>query len=308
MGFDTDNVVHGGRTRQGLHAVSGGLPRRQASGLGLAAADARAEAGRRQIPLAVIRGRYGACSFRTDRSVSSSRRVMTLDCARPVIDNRPATPEAPPRAPLDRAVERAAGPRAAQPAVGLGAAGLRRPRRTSSTRCSKRDETGYSGGYDVVGPDGREWDIKVGKEAQTEVVVSRILWALGYHQPADVLRDRLEAGRHVGGRRRAGALPTRVRSRERGRMGLAREPVQRHAGVPRPHCHQPPVEQLGLQDEQQPRLRRDRVADGPARRYVVQDLGASLWKAASGALEQVLALLPARSGRATTSTTSKRRR
>jgi hypothetical protein len=28
-----------------------------------------------------------------------------------------------------------------------------------------------------------EWSVKLGPEAQTEVVVSRILWALGYHQP-----------------------------------------------------------------------------------------------------------------------------
>src|SRR5262250_3420530 len=48
---------------------------------------------------------------------------------------------------------------------------------------TKVDNTGYSRGYDVVGPDGRKWSIKVGKEAQPEVVVSRILWALGYHQP-----------------------------------------------------------------------------------------------------------------------------
>jgi hypothetical protein len=45
------------------------------------------------------------------------------------------------------------------------------------------DTTGYSKGYDVKGPDGREWDIKVGKEVQSEMVLSRILWALGYHQP-----------------------------------------------------------------------------------------------------------------------------
>jgi len=45
------------------------------------------------------------------------------------------------------------------------------------------DTTGYSPGYDVKGPDGREWDIKVGNEAQSEVALSRILWALGYHQP-----------------------------------------------------------------------------------------------------------------------------
>ncbi|HEY1304794.1 MAG TPA: hypothetical protein VGF24_14625 [Vicinamibacterales bacterium] len=47
----------------------------------------------------------------------------------------------------------------------------------------KRDDSGYSPGYDVVGPDERKWSIKVGPEAQSEVVLSRILWALGYHQP-----------------------------------------------------------------------------------------------------------------------------
>jgi hypothetical protein len=45
------------------------------------------------------------------------------------------------------------------------------------------DKSGYSRGYDVTGPDGREWDIKVGNEVQSEVVLSRILWALGYYQP-----------------------------------------------------------------------------------------------------------------------------
>lgn len=47
----------------------------------------------------------------------------------------------------------------------------------------KRDDTGFSRGYDVVGPDKRKWSIKVGKEAQPEIVLSRILWALGYYQP-----------------------------------------------------------------------------------------------------------------------------
>ena len=46
------------------------------------------------------------------------------------------------------------------------------------------DHTGYSAGYDVRGADGRTWSVKVGKEAQTEVVMSRVLWAVGYHQPA----------------------------------------------------------------------------------------------------------------------------
>jgi hypothetical protein len=46
-----------------------------------------------------------------------------------------------------------------------------------------KDETGFSVSYDVTSPDGIEWSAKIGDEAQTEVVVSRILWGIGYHQP-----------------------------------------------------------------------------------------------------------------------------
>ena len=45
------------------------------------------------------------------------------------------------------------------------------------------DRTGYSAGYDVVDPQGRKWDVKTGDEGQTEVITSRLLWAVGYHQP-----------------------------------------------------------------------------------------------------------------------------
>ena len=46
----------------------------------------------------------------------------------------------------------------------------------------KADATGYSPGYDLRDGNGVEWSVKLGSEAQTEVVVSRILWAIGYHQ------------------------------------------------------------------------------------------------------------------------------
>jgi hypothetical protein len=46
-----------------------------------------------------------------------------------------------------------------------------------------KDATGFSVSYDVTSPDGTEWSAKLGPEAQTEVVVSRLLWGLGYHQP-----------------------------------------------------------------------------------------------------------------------------
>ena len=42
---------------------------------------------------------------------------------------------------------------------------------------------GYSRGYTVVGPGDREWSTKFPPEASTEVVTSRLLWGIGYHQP-----------------------------------------------------------------------------------------------------------------------------
>lgn len=45
------------------------------------------------------------------------------------------------------------------------------------------DDVGYSGGYDVVDPEGRRWDVKTGDEAQPELIASRVLQAIGYHQP-----------------------------------------------------------------------------------------------------------------------------
>jgi hypothetical protein len=47
----------------------------------------------------------------------------------------------------------------------------------------EKDTGGFSVSYDVKSPDGVEWSAKIGPEAQTEVVVSRILWGVGYHQP-----------------------------------------------------------------------------------------------------------------------------
>ena len=44
--------------------------------------------------------------------------------------------------------------------------------------------TGTNPGYTVHDPTGRVWSVKLGIEAQSEVTVSRLLWALGFHQPA----------------------------------------------------------------------------------------------------------------------------
>ena len=40
----------------------------------------------------------------------------------------------------------------------------------------------YSRGYTVKDPRGLKWSVKLGPEAQPEVVASRLIWAAGYHQ------------------------------------------------------------------------------------------------------------------------------
>ena len=47
----------------------------------------------------------------------------------------------------------------------------------------KQDTTGRSPGYDVRDTNGMVWSVKLGPEAQPEVVASHLLWSIGFHQP-----------------------------------------------------------------------------------------------------------------------------
>jgi hypothetical protein len=53
-----------------------------------------------------------------------------------------------------------------------------------------RDTSGWSPGFDVRGEDGTDWGVKLGPEAQSEIVSSRILWAIGFHQPPTYFLER----------------------------------------------------------------------------------------------------------------------
>jgi hypothetical protein len=55
----------------------------------------------------------------------------------------------------------------------------------------KRDTRGYSTTLDLRDAAGRKWSAKLGPEARTEVVSSRIVWALGYMQPPSYYVPRL---------------------------------------------------------------------------------------------------------------------
>jgi hypothetical protein len=68
-----------------------------------------------------------------------------------------------------------------------------------------RDTSGWSPGFDVKDANGVDWSVKLGPEAQTEVVTSRVLWAIGFHQPPTYYLQRwtlngAEAGPQPAGR------------------------------------------------------------------------------------------------------------
>lgn len=108
----------------------------------------------------------------------------------------------------------------------------------------KRDTSGRSPGYDVRDANGVVWSVKLGHEAQPEVVASRILWAIGFHQPPTYLvtrwtltgqdagaqeagRFRPELGRLDGRRRLAvGRVPARNIIRQRWAAGRADDDQQ----------------------------------------------------------------------------------
>ena len=57
------------------------------------------------------------------------------------------------------------------------------PNPHATFRFVKPKTSGTSPGFTVEDDNGVEWSVKQGPESQVEVVVSRILWAAGYHQP-----------------------------------------------------------------------------------------------------------------------------
>ncbi len=219
---------------------------------------------------------------------------IALNCGRPIITNRPAAPDVSPRVPL---TELWSEPHDLERRDLL--QGAARADQAPSTdveyEVRKRDTTGYSGGYDVVGPDGREWDVKVGKEAQTEIVVSRILWALGYHQPAAY---------YVTGWKLAGTWDDEGEP-ARFRLDSDHDTDGEWAWLENPFDDTRPLRGLIAINlllsnwdfkTSNNRLYVTKSPDGPVRRYVVQDLGASLGKPRLARSTRLLALLPGKVG------------
>ena len=69
--------------------------------------------------------------------------------------------------------------------IGVGGRALM-PRPDALFKVTAVKSSGFSEGYTVVDPRGREWSAKFPPEATTEVVASRLFWGLGLPSAADL--------------------------------------------------------------------------------------------------------------------------
>jgi hypothetical protein len=152
------------------------------------------------------------------------------------------------------------------------------PSPQATYRFVARDVTGHSRGYDVRDPEGRLWSVKLGPEAQPEVVVSRLLWAAGYFQPATyylsswTLVGTSDANPQPPGRFRLEAEgETRV-----GRWSWSSNPFVGTTPLRGLFVLMVMVNNWDLKTEQNPQYELTGGHAGPLRRYAVRDLGASL--------------------------------
>lgn len=142
----------------------------------------------------------------------------------------------------------------------------------------ERDTKGSSGGYDVRDASGMLWSVKLGPEAQPEVVVSRLLWAAGYHQPPTYYVagwELIEKGRQTT------QPPGRFRPKLPGYRKVGRWSWQEN-----PFVGSRPLRGLlvlnmlvnnwDLKTSQNVVYALDREREGARRWYVVRDIGASL--------------------------------
>jgi hypothetical protein len=148
----------------------------------------------------------------------------------------------------------------------------------ASYRFVSRDVTGKSRGYDVVDPHGRRWSVKLGVEAQSEVVVSRLLWAVGYYQPATYyLPSWTLIGAADPGQQPAGRFRLESPAEKRvGRWSWSENPFVGTHPFRGLFVMMVMVNNWDLKTAQNPLYEVSGEAAEPHRRYVVRDLGASL--------------------------------
>jgi hypothetical protein len=141
-----------------------------------------------------------------------------------------------------------------------------------------RDTTGKSPGFDVRDAQGRLWSVKTGPEAQSEVVVSRLLWAAGYFQPPTYyLPSWTLTGAPDPNPQPAGRFRLELdREQKVGSWSWGANPFVGTAPLRGLFVLMVMVNNWDLKTQQNPLYELTAGAAAPLRRYVVRDLGASL--------------------------------
>jgi hypothetical protein len=142
-----------------------------------------------------------------------------------------------------------------------------------------RDTAGFSTTYKVLDAAGREWNVKIGPEAQTEVVTSRIIWALGYHELPSYFVERWIAVEKAKGAQLGGARfrPHDMGAKSRGIWSWQQNPFVGTAPYGGLLVLMMVLNSTDLKDDNNEMYDLPgKPLEGARRWYVLKDLGASL--------------------------------
>ncbi len=139
---------------------------------------------------------------------------------------------------------------------------------------------GTQPGYDVKDSKGREWSVKLGAEARPEVAASRLLWAIGYHQPSVYYLPRWTLVRDGKRTPQTGARFRLDNTKNLGEWSWRKNPFLHTRPLAGLFVYQVMVNNWDVKSQQNAVYRFKDDDKGPREQYMVKDLGASLGRTA----------------------------
>jgi hypothetical protein len=139
---------------------------------------------------------------------------------------------------------------------------------------------GTQPGYDVKDSKGREWSVKLGSEARPEVAVSRLVWAIGYHQPSVYYLPRWTLVRDGKKTPQEGGRFRLDDTKKLDEWSWRRGPFFNTRQLSGLFVLMVMVNNWDIKSQQNAIYRLKGEAPGPREQYMVKDLGASLGRSA----------------------------